>query len=317
MQYQQLGKTGLRVSAVGLGGNTFGPMISSHNADEAQTARIIDRAIDLGVNHIDTADVYSSGISEEYVGKALAGRRQRVVIATKFRSKMGDGPNDLGASRGHLLDSIDGSLRRLRTDYVDVYYIHSFDPTTPLEETLRGLDDLVRLGKVRYPACSNFAAWQIARGLWIADRRGYAPFAVVQSEYNVINRRLEAEVVPACRDLGVGIVPYSPLAGGILTGKYRRGEPAPAGTRGHQREGFARQLNDRTFDLVDRLTAFARERGHSIGDLAMAWLVAQPEVCSVIAGATAPEQVEENVRGGDWALSPEDLAAIDAIVKGG
>ena len=311
MEYRQLGNSGVRVSAVGLGGNTFG-----NACDVTQTAAVIRRAIELGINHVDTADVYSSGTSEDFVGKALVGRRQDVILATKVGNSMGDGPNNDGLSYRRVLASCEGSLKRLGTDYIDLYYLHRPDPKTQLAETLRALDDLVRAGKIRYVGLSNYAAWQIVEALWVSDHRGYHPPAVLQSQYNALQRGLESEVVPCCKAFGVGIVPYSPLAGGLLTGKYKKGEAIQPGVRGHNNTGFARQLTDRNFAAVAGLESFARDHGHTAGELAIAWLLANLSVCSVIAGATKPQQVETNAAAATWALTAEDLKTIDAILSG-
>jgi aryl-alcohol dehydrogenase-like predicted oxidoreductase len=310
MQYRQLGSAGARVSAIGLGGNNFG-----RRCDAAATAAVIHRALDQGINHIDTADIYSTGLSEEYVGQAVAGRRGQAFIATKVVGKMGEGPNDRGASRGHIMDGAHASLRRLNTDYIDLYYIHMNDLTTPVDEMMRALDDLVRQGKVRYIGCSNLPAWRVCASLWAADRNHQAPFVVSQSQYNVLDRAIEPELVPFCRAYGLGIVPYSPLAGGILTGKYREGEAVPPGVRGYDNPGFQRQLTPATLGKVEKLSAFAADHGHTVGELAIAWLLAQPVVCSVIAGATKPEQIDQNVAAGEWQLSAADVAAIDDLVK--
>ena len=307
MLYKRLGSSGLKVSAVGLGGNTFGRYV-----DEAGTARIVHRALDLGINFFDTADVYTAGRSEELVGKALRDRRDRGLIATKVGMKMGEGPNERGLSREHIFAGIDASLRRLGTDYVDLLQVHLWDDETPLEETMRALDDVVRSGKVRYIGCSNYAAWQLTQALWVSDRRGYAPFVSVQPRYSLLDRVIERELVPACRAFGVGIVPYSPLAGGILTGKYRGGA-RPAGARGTEQEGagfFRRQLAGKDEATVERLAEWAEARGHQLGELAMAWLVAQPEVATVIAGVTSPEQVEANAQAVAWRLTPEEAAEV-------
>jgi len=309
MQYRQLGGSGLRVSAVGLGGNTFG-----RYCDAERTAAVIHRALDLGMNHIDTADSYGRGISEEYIGRAIAGRRDAVIIATKVGFATGDGPNDQGLSYRRVIASCEASLRRLGTDYIDLYYLHRPDPSTPLAETLRAFDDLVRQGKVRYVGFSNHPAWQICEALWICDRRGYLPPVVTQSRYNLLDREIEREILPFCRAHRVGIIPYAPLAGGLLTGKYRPGEPIPPGVRGYENPGFQRQLTARNFALIDRLAAFARDRDRTVGELAIAWLLSHPEVCSVIAGATSPEQVTANARAADWTLTAEDLAAVDSIL---
>jgi len=311
MQYRQLGKAGARVSAVGLGGNNFG-----RRCDVEQTARVIHHALDLGINHVDLADTYGgNGLSEEYVGRAIANRRSEVFLATKVASKMGEGANDRGASRSHVLDGLNASLRRLNTEYVDLYYIHQTDTSTPIEETMRALDDAVGQGKVRYVGVSNHAAWRVCAALWSADKRGYAPFVVSQSPYNVLDRGIEGELVPFCRELGLGIVPYSPLAGGLLTGKYRAGEPIPPGVRGHNNPGFQRQLTPEMLGKVARLEAFAADHHHTAGELAIAWLLAQPVVCSVIAGATRPEQLDENAKAGEWQLTPAEVAEIDLLCQ--
>ncbi len=311
MEYRQLGGSGTRVSAVGLGGNTFG-----RYCDEAQTAAVIHRALDLGINHVDTADVYSRGVSEQHVGKAIAGRRAEVVLATKVGMGMGDGPNERGLSYRWLVASCESSLRRLGTDYLDLYYLHRPDSTTRIDETLRALDDLIRQGKIRYVGISNYPAWQACEALWAADRRGYQPPVVTQNRYNVLDRGLESELLPFCRAHGVGIIPYSPLAGGMLTGKYRSGEPVPSGVRGHNNPGFQQQLTERNLTLVGRLESFARDQGHTVGELAIAWLLSRPEVSSVIAGATRPEQVEANAAAASWKLSADDLKAIDELMAG-
>jgi aryl-alcohol dehydrogenase-like predicted oxidoreductase len=310
MRYKRLGNSGLQVSAIGLGGNTFGRYV-----DEAGTARIIHRAIDLGINFFDTADIYSRGVSEEHVGKALADRRDRGLICTKVGMKMGDRPMETGLSRHHVISGVEASLRRLGTDYIDLLQVHAWDPETPLEESLAALNDLVRSGKVRYIGCSNFAAWQLVQSLWISDRRGFAAFVSVQPRYSLLDRAIEAELMPACRAFGVGIVPYSPLAGGLLTGKYRGGA-RPAGARGTEGGDafFQRQLAGKDEGVIDRLAGWAEARGHTIGELAVAWLASQPEVSTVIAGVTSPEQVEENVRAGAWELTPAEVAEVGALV---
>lgn len=311
MEYRQLGGSGLRVSAIGLGGNTYG-----RSCDAEQTAAIIRRALDLGVNHIDTADVYSRGVSEEFVGRAIAGRRSEVVVATKVGMPMGDGPNDRGLAYRRIIASCEASLRRLGTDYLDLYYLHRPDPTTPLAETFRALDDLLVQGKIRYVGISNYPAWQACETLWVADRRGYPAPVVSQSRYNLLDRAIEGELVPFCRAHQLGIIPYAPLAGGLLTGKYRPGEPIPPGVRGYNNPGFQQQLSERNFAIIGRLESFARDHGHTVGELAIAWLLAQPAVCSVITGVTRPEQVEENVAAGEWRLTPADLQTIEEILAG-
>jgi aryl-alcohol dehydrogenase-like predicted oxidoreductase len=306
MEYRQLGRSGLRVSAIGLGGNTFG-----NGADEAQTGKIINRALDIGINFIDTADVYSRGVSETFVGKAVAGRRREALIATKVRGKMGDKPNDEGLSRKHIMDGMEDSLRRLNTDYVDLYQVHQVDANTPIYETLSALDALVQQGKVRYIGCSNFAAWQICEALWAADRKNLTPFVSVQPRYNIFDRAIERELVPFCRQYGIGIIPYSPLAGGLLTGKYKPGEAPPPDTRAGRNPRMQSQLNDDTLGKVDALRNWAKGRDRTVGELALAWLLSRPEVSTIIAGATRPEQVEDNAKAAEWKLSAEDLKEID------
>ena len=311
MEYRKLGSSGLKVSVIGLGGNTFG-----RAADEQQTAAIIHRALDLGVNFIDTADIYARGLSEEFVGKAVRERRREALVATKVCGRMGDLPNDQGLSRAHIMDGVEASLRRLGTDYIDLYQVHFPDPDTPIEETLRALDDLVHQGKVRYIGCSNFAAWQICEALWVSDRHHLASFVSVQPQYNLLNRTIERELLPFCRRFGIGIIPYSPLAGGLLTGKYRLGEPPPPGTRAYNNPNMQRQLTEQNLRIVERLSAFAQARGHTVGELALAWLAAHPEVSTIIAGATSPEQVEQNVKAADWKLTADELKEIEALLAG-
>ena len=311
MRYKRLGTSGLQVSVIGLGGNTFGRYV-----DAAGTARIIHRAIDLGINFFDTADIYSLGVSEEHVGKALADRRDQGLICTKVGMKMGDRPMEVGLSRHHIIAGVEACLKRLGTDYIDLLQVHAWDANTPLEESMQALNDLVRAGKVRYIGCSNFTAWQLTQSLWISDKRGYASFVSVQPRYSLLDRSIEAELVPACRAFGVGIVPYSPLAGGILTGKYRGGA-RPAGARGTDGGDafFQRQLVGKDESSVERLALWAEQRGRTIGELAVAWLASQPEVSTVIAGVTSPEQVEDNVRAGEWELTADEVGEVGGLVS--
>ena len=311
MEYRQLGKSGLSVSAVGLGGNTFG-----RYADENGTAAIIHRALDMGINFLDTADIYNRGVSEEFVGKAIKGRRGQAIVGTKAAGQMGEGPNNAGASRQHLVDGVHASLRRLDTDYIDVFQVHFPDPKTPAEETMRALDDMVSQGKVRYIGCSNYSAWQICEAQWVAQIHHFTPFVSVQPAYNLLNRGIERELVPFCTQYGIGIIPYSPLASGFLTGKYRQGQPAPEGTRGYNNQMFGRIMTDRNFEILGKLEEFAQQRGHGVGELAMAWLFAQPMVCTVIAGATRPEQVEENAKSVEWKLTSEEVQELDQVTRG-
>lgn len=309
MQYRQLGGSGVRVSAIGLGTNQFGGKVDQQGVND-----IIAGAIDLGINLIDTADVYTGGRSEETLGEALKGRWHQVVLATKVCSPMGDGPNQRGASRYHITQGVEASLRRLQSDHIDLYQIHRWDETTPIEETLRALDDLVRSGKVLYIGASNFAAWQLARANLLAELRGWTPFVSIQNHYHMFEREIEREVVPYCNAYKVGILPFFPLAGGFLTGKYRRGESAPAGSRGERSPYVQGYMTDANYATVERLTAWAEERGHTMAELAHAWLLAQPQVSSVISGATGLAQVQANVKAADWSLSAEEYAAVNAVL---
>ncbi len=312
MEYRNLGWAGVKVSAVGVGCNRFGDTV-----DRAGARAIVHAALDAGINFFDTADVYGArGGSEAFLGDALAGQWDRVVIATKGRSKMGDGVNDQGASRYHLQNAVEASLRRLKTDHIDLYQIHSWDDETPIEETLRALDDLVRAGKIRYIGASNFAAWQLARANDQAERFGWERFVTVQPHYHMLEREIERELVPYCRWAGVGILPYFPLAGGFLTGKYTRGQPAPAGTRGERSPYVQKYMTDANYALLDRLRAFAEARGHTLHELAFAWLLAEPRVSSVIAGATRPEQVTANAAAGAWRLTTGEMAEVRVILEG-
>jgi aryl-alcohol dehydrogenase-like predicted oxidoreductase len=310
VEYRNLGRSGLQVSVVGLGCNNFG-----RRCDQEQTSAVVGRALELGVTLFDTADIYGPrGLSEEYLGKALAGKRREVVIATKFAGPMGEGPLWGGASRRYIFDAVDASLRRLSTDYIDLYQIHFPDARTPLEETLRALDDLVRAGKVRYYGCSNFAGWQVVEAQWTARAQHLAPLVSAQNQYNLLDRRIERELVPACNAHGLGVLPYFPLANGFLTGKYRPGEPAPEGTRLASGMG-ERVLTEGNFAQLEKLEAFAAGRGHSMLELAIGWLASQPHVASVIAGATRPEQVEQNVQAAEWRLSAEERAEVDRLTQ--
>ncbi len=309
MIYRQLGSAGVRVSAIGLGTNQFGGKV-----DQAGVNNIIDAAIDLGINFIDTADIYTQGRSEETLGVALKGKWDKVVLATKVCMKSGDGPNDWGAARYHIMHNVERSLRSLQSDHIDLYQIHRFDETTPIAETLRALDDLVRSGKVRYIGASNFAAWQLARANTMAELRDWSPFVSIQNHYHMFEREQEREIIPYCNAHNVGLIPFFPLAGGFLTGKYKRNAAAPAGSRGESSEYVQQYMTDANYEKVEKMTAWAEERGYSMVDLAHAWLLAHPAVCSVISGATKVEQIEANAKGADWTLTGDDLTAINEIL---
>jgi aryl-alcohol dehydrogenase-like predicted oxidoreductase len=311
MQQRSMGRTGLKVSAIGLGGNTFGATV---RGDEA--VAVIHRALDCGITFIDTADIYSRGTSEEIVGQAVAGRRHDVIVGTKLRHPMSDHPNHAGLSRRWIMQAAEDSLRRLNTDYIDLYQVHAPDWETPLEETLRALDDLVHQGKVRYIGCSNFTAWLMVHGLGISDRYGLARWASVQNRWNLLEGLDDAHVLDAAGRLGVGIIPYTPLASGALTGKYQPGVPPPPGTRAADNPNVGRRITDARLRQVERLQPWAQERGHGTGDLAIAWLLSHPEVATVIVGARTPEQVEENVKAAEWSITAAEREEVAALVNG-
>lgn len=312
MEYRNLGNSGLKVSAVGLGCNNFGM-----KNDAEQTREIVHRALDEGITLFDTADIYGNrGGSEELLGKALGERRRDVIVATKFGMSMGDGPYLRGGSRRYISAAAEASLKRLGTDYIDLYQIHQPDPETPQQETLEALNDLVRSGKVRYIGCSNFAAWQTVDALWISRANNLAAYVSAQNQYNLLDRRIERELVPVCRQFGVGILPYFPLASGFLTGKYKRGAEAPKGARLSLVKRLADQtLTDDNFATLERLEKFARNRERTLLELAVGWLASQPQVSSVISGATSPEQVVENVKAGNWKLTAEELGQVDQLTR--
>jgi aryl-alcohol dehydrogenase-like predicted oxidoreductase len=311
MEYRQLGNSGVRVSVIGLGANRFG----SKEVGQADVDEIIDQALDLGVNFFDTANVYTEGRSEETLGHALKGRMDKVVIASKFSFPRKGSPNSWGASRYQLMQAIDASLRRLQTDHVDLYYTHRWDASTPIEETLRALDDVIRMGKVCYIGASAYASWQLAHANVLAEMKGWTAFVVIQSEYNLLRRDVEREVLPYCRAHRVGFVPYYPLAGGFLTGKYEQGKPPPAGSRGQNTRNVQELMTERNYNTVGRLAAWAKARGRGMNELAQAWLLAQPQVCSVISGATRADQVVSNVKACDWQLTAEEVKEVDALLR--
>ena len=324
MEIRNLGKSGLRLSLVGLGCNNFGGRI-----DEAASRKVIDKAFDLGITHFDTADVYGhfsptgavdfsgKGGSERILGKFLGDRRKDIVLATKFSQPMDPEGRLAGASRRHAVAAVEASLRRLNTDWIDLYYVHKYDPLTPIEETARALDDLVRSGKVRYIAMSNFPAWRAVEAVWTARCHNLNGFVGCQDELSLLARQNQKDLIPALAAHGVGFVPYYPLSGGALTGKYRKGAPMPEGGRLTRGQRYLdRFFNEEKMDMIEALHAFAEARGHTLIELAMSWLAAQPQITSIIAGATRPEQLAANVSAVGWQLSAEDLAEIDRITLG-
>jgi len=308
MYYRRLGGSGLKLSALGLGTNAFGK-----RADTKTSRRVIDTALEHGVTFLDTANIYARTASESILGDALSGRREHVVLATKAGLPTGDGPYDRGSSRHHLMRELEGSLQRLQTDYIDLYQIHTFDPETPLEETLRALEDMVRSGKVRYIGASNYAAWELMKALGISERLGLPRYVSVQTSYSLADRTPEQELVPLCLDQGVGIIPYFPLAGGILSGKYVSAESIPSGSRADTDPGFARFLSGGALTLGRRVAELAAERGCSPSALALAWLMHQPVVGSVIVGATRPEQLLDNLACIELELDDELILALDEL----
>ena len=307
MTLRNLGKSGLRVSLVGLGCNNFGGRI-----DDAAATKVIHAALDTGITLFDTADTYGNrGGSETALGQILGDQRKDIVLASKFGMAMDDGEKK-GASRRYIMAAAEASLKRLKTDWLDLYQVHAPDPLTPIEETLRALDDLVRQGKVRYVGCSNFSPAQIVEAQWAARHLGLNAFISAQDEYSLLKRTLDAESLPVMERYGLGLLPYFPLASGLLTGKHSRGAPA-AGSRLATAHFAGRFTSDANFDIVEKLEAFVKARGHSLLELAFSWLAARPTVGSIIAGATRPEQVEANVKAAGWALTPDDLAEIDKI----
>ena len=309
MKLRQLGNSGLQVSAIGLGCNNFGWRI-----DVEASRKVVDRALELGITLLDTADIYGNlGGSEAALGEILGARRKEIVLATKFGIAMDKEERLKGASRRYIVSAAEASLKRLKTDWIDLYQVHRPDPLTPIEETLGALDDLVRQGKVRYIGCSNYAAWQVADAVWTARDRRFSSFIACQDEYSLVMRDIERELLPAMQHFGLGLLPYFPLASGLLSGKYKRGA-LPEGARLAAVPGLGQgYLTEENWRKVEALGPFAEERGHSLLDLAVAWLLARPKVASVIAGATTPEQVEQNVKAAEWELAVADLAEVDKI----
>jgi aryl-alcohol dehydrogenase-like predicted oxidoreductase len=314
MTYRRLGVSGLVVSTVGLGCNNFGRKL-----DLDATRTVVDAAFDAGITLFDTADIYGTphGSSEEFLGAALKGRRDEIVLATKFGMNMAGSngaDHDARGARRYIVRAVEASLRRLETDYIDLYQIHTPDPETPIDETIAALDDLVRSGKVRYLGNSNFAGWQIADADWTARTAGRTPFISAQNQYSLLHREVEDEIVPACERFGLGFLPFFPLDSGLLSGKYRRGEKPAEGTRLAQ-DRYQRWLDGADWDLIEALTAFGADRGHSLLEVAIAGLAARPAVSSVIAGATTAEQVHANAAAGGWELTADEVAALDELLS--
>jgi aryl-alcohol dehydrogenase-like predicted oxidoreductase len=311
LEQRNLGRSGLQVSLVGLGCNNFAGRI-----DFDATKRVVHKALDLGITLFDNADTYGDprGGAEEYLGKLLGPRRKDVVLATKFGRPMDAAGKLQGASRGYIIDAIEASLRRLQTDYIDLYWQHIEDPRTPIEETMRAMDDLVRQGKVRYIACSTLSAWQVVEANWTARSHGGAEYVACQERYSLLERDYEANMSRMVEACGLGLIPFSPLANGLLTGKYRRNRELPQGARLTTGQRMAeRYLTERNWTVVERLADFCEGRGRTMLELAMSWLAARPAVASIIAGATRPEQLEENVNSVAWRLTQEDMDEIDRL----
>ena len=316
MDYRYLGNSGFKVPVLGFGAGTFGgkgPLFSAWgNTDIAEAKRLIDICLDAGVNLYDTADVYSDGASESILGAALKGRREQAIVSTKITLRMGDGPNDVGASRHHLIGGVERALKRLGTDYIDLLQLHHFDAMTPVESVMSTLDDLVRAGKVRYLGASNFSGWQLMKSQAAADRHGYSRFVANQTYYSLIGRDYEWELMPLGLDQGIGAVVWSPLGWGRLTGKIRRGLPLPAGSRLHDTESFAPPVDeDRLYRVVDALDAIALETGKSIPQIALNWLLQRPTVSTVLIGARNEQQLRQNLDAVGWHLSEEQVAKLD------
>lgn len=303
MNYRKLGKSGLEVSVIGLGANNFGGRLDYETSDS-----VISQIFDVGINLIDTSNSYGNTLSEEYIGRSLEGRREKAVIATKVSSRMSEGPNQAGNSRKHIIEQVENSLTRLRTNYIDLYQIHWWDSSTPIEETLRVLDDLVTQGKIRYFGCSNFSAWQVCESVWTSKELGIQTFISAQPHYSMLERNVERELIPFCGKYGVGILPYFPLANGFLTGKYRKDSPSPSGSRLESDDkGLFTESN---YALLEKLIGFSEERGKTVLDLAFAWLLYNGDISSVIAGATKPEQVISNAAAADWQLTDKEYEKV-------
>jgi aryl-alcohol dehydrogenase-like predicted oxidoreductase len=316
MEYRLLGKSGLKVPVLSFGTGTFGGNGNFWRAwgtsDVAEATRMVDLCLEAGVNLFDTADVYSRGLSEEILGKAIEGRRDKLLISTKTTFRMSDDPSDVGSSRSRILRSAENSLRRLGTDYIDIYTMHGFDALTPVEETLRALDDLVSAGKVRYLACSNFSGWHLMKALATSDKNGWARYVGQQVYYNLMGRELEWELMPLGLDQGVGALVWGPLANGKLTGKIRRGQPVPEGTRIAQTGGEGTEIPEEAmYKIIDAVDAMAHETGKTMAQVAINWLLQRPTISTVIIGARNEEQLQQNLGSIGWNLTPEQVATLD------
>jgi aryl-alcohol dehydrogenase-like predicted oxidoreductase len=318
MEYRNIGKSGLKVSTVGIGGNRFG----HSKMPQEEVNRVISRAQELGINFIDTANTYTQSQSETTIGNALKGSWDHFIVATKFTHHVADLPQEIpnhsGASRYHIMEAAEGSLRRLQHDHIDLYYVHDWDDETPIEETLRALDDLIRMGKVRYIAASNFASWQLAHANLLAEVRGWTAFIAVQNHHNMFERADEREMLPYCLAHQVGYVPYFPLASGFLTGKYKRNQPFPEGSRFDDMKKAGRRIpydDDWHYDRIEALETWAEKQGHSMVELAIAWLLAKPQVPTVISGVTKVDQLESNAHAAGWKLSHQDVEEVNQILE--
>ena len=310
MEYRNLGTSGLRVSTVGLGCNNFGMRL-----DLEGTRAVVDRAIEKGITLFDTADMYGArGGSEEQLGEILGPRRKDIVLASKFGMAMSDDGTKIGASRRYIMSAVEDSLTRLKTDWLDLYQLHQEDSLTPMEETLRALEDLVTQGKVRYIGCSNLKSWQVVESQWISKSSSITRFVSCQDEYNILNREIERELIPAMQRYGCGLLPYFPLASGLLTGKYQSNK-MPEGARLTDMPTFANRVyvTDENFSIVEKLNAFAKQHGHSLLELAFSWMAARPTTASIIAGATKPEQIDANVDAIGWKMTPEQISEVDNL----
>ena len=312
MQYRKLGNSGLDISTVGIGTNNFG-----RRMDLNATQKVIHKAIDLGINFFDTSNTYGNQLSEEYIGKTITKDiRRNIIIATKFGMDMGGIPNNIGASRKHILEQVDDSLKRLNSDYIDLYQIHVPDPHRPILETLTTLNDLVRSGKVRYIGCSNFAGWQIAQAMETSRKESLEAFVSNQPEYSMLNRSIETEILPACENYKLGILPFFPLANGFLTGKYKRNQPPPSGTRlSESAESANAYFTSKNFDINEKLEQLANDANHTVTELAISWLLSNNNVSSVISGATKTSQLEINAKAADWDLETDVLDEIEIILN--